>query len=838
MPVANSGPMGRRQEGQFVPRVSSRVCLLPGSAPPNNGIFRLSGHVSLPLNLGPDKCNKYPASCPPIDSRPMNSYHPPQSMPPNGSSGPPSADAGAMPTLEIFGSIRKNWAIVVAVTILVGIGTVFFTLGQTRVYEASAVVEFDPPTPQPLGEHFEAFVDQGAQYVNTREYFNTQFWIIGSQRIAQSVVQQLNLERDSAFLENAPAGVQRPPRTVSVEDAARRLSSAILVDSIKGSRLAEVKCRDADPARAQRLASVLVDTYVQNNLDDLDQASNQAADWLHTQIGSLKNDLEATEMALHEYKRDKNILSVSMDDQSNMLRAQMSQLNGVLTSLRTKKEEFLSRKAELEKVQFAPDTPLDLPSTELLGNGTLSNFVDLYISGRREMEALTGLGKGPNHPEAKAAAARQAVVESAMSQEINNIRTALGHDIEGLDKQLGGIQKLFDDAEQQALDLNLLEIQYNRLKRNKDMNEKLYSLVTERAKESDLTKLLRINNIRVVERPSMPRAPISPNVPLNIASGFIAGLVLGLAAAIGREAVDRSIKTPDDAERELGLSFLGLVPAIGDTKASSYYSSYASRRKQRELEKERALAGPVELTVHNHPTSGVAEAARSIRTNIFFMSPDRPYRTLLVTSAGPSEGKTTVACCIAVAMAQAGRRVVLVDCDMRRPRMHRVFGLERDSGVTTVLLDLPQLASHAHPTMVPNLSVMTTGPLPPNPAEILHSEAFATMLARLRELFDCVVIDSPPVVPVTDSAILSTAVDGTVLVVRAFKTTKDLARRAVRSIRDVGGHIVGTVLNAVDLDRHEYGYRYYYYYKREGYASNEGPSSSPERNESPPSATT
>lgn len=725
---------------------------------------------------------------------------------------------------EIVTALRKNWPIIVALTIFVGVGAVFFTFGQKRIYEATAVVEFDPPAPQPLGEHFEGFVDQGAGQFTSREYFNTQFWIIGSQRIAQSVVQQLNLHQDAPFLDNAPPGQSRPPRNVSVEDAAARLSGGVAIDPIKGSRLAEVKYKDADPARAQRIASVLVDTYVQNNLDDLAQASNQAADWLHTQIGALKQDLEASEMSLHEYKKDKNILSVSMDDQSNMLRAEMGQITGVLTTLRTKREDLISRREELKKVKFNPDSPLELPASELVENGTLSGFVSQYISSLSEIEGLAGFGKGENHPEMKAAAARQGVVKDAIGQEVKNITESLDHDISGLDVELAGVQRLFDDAEQQALDLNLLEIQYNRLKRNKEMNEKLYALVTERSKESDLTKLLQINNVRVVERPGLPKAPISPNVPLNIAGGFLAGLVLGLAAAIGREALDRSVKTPDDAERELGLSFLGLVPAIGDPTTSTYYT-YSSRRKQRELEKERELSGPVELTVHQHPTSGVAEAARSIRTNIFFMSPDRPYRTLLVTSAGPSEGKTTVACCIAIAMAQAGRRVVLLDCDMRRPRLHRVFGMEKDVGVTTALMDLSQMDTIIHETVVPNLSVVTTGPLPPNPAEILHSEAFANMLKALRDRFDCVVIDSPPVVPVTDSAVLSTAVDGTVLVLRAFKTTKELARRAARSIRDVGGHLVGTVLNAVDLDRHEYGYRYYYYYKREGYASNEPPPS-------------
>jgi capsular exopolysaccharide synthesis family protein len=181
-------------------------------------------------------------------------------------------------------------------------------------------------------------------------------------------------------------------------------------------------------------------------------------------------------------------------------------------------------------------------------------------------------------------------------------------------------------------------------------------------------------------------------------------------------------------------------------------------------------------------------------------------------------------------MAQAGKRVVLVDCDMRRPRVHKVFGKDRDLGITTAILEQqPKIQDILHATEVPNLSIVTTGPLPPNPAEILHSAAFAKVLDALRESFDTVILDSPPIVPVTDAAVLSTLVDGAVVVVRAFQTSRDVARRAVRAVRDVGGHLVGVVLNAVDLDRHEYGYRYYYYYKREGYASEGAPSATPSR---------
>jgi capsular exopolysaccharide synthesis family protein len=331
-----------------------------------------------------------------------------------------------------------------------------------------------------------------------------------------------------------------------------------------------------------------------------------------------------------------------------------------------------------------------------------------------------------------------------------------------------------------------------------------------------------------VDEPLLAKKPIRPSIPINVAFGFVLGAVLGVGLALGREMVDRSIKTPDDIERELNLPFLGLLPSTGDSHVA--YSAYARSRRQRAP----PLSGKPELAVHDHPSSGLAEAARAIRTNIFFMSPDSPHRVLLVTSAAPVEGKTTVACCIAIAMAQAGQRVVLVDCDMRRPRIHRVFDRTSGVGLTSAMLDMSQLDDAIYETPVPHLSAINCGPTPPNPAELLHSDSFGKILQALRERFDRVIIDSPPLVPVTDGAILSTRVDGTIFVVRAFQTSKEVARRAVRTVRTVGGHIVGTVLNAVSADRGGYNYYYHGYYHRHGYGKNAEESAVPQRSESSP----
>jgi polysaccharide biosynthesis transport protein len=730
---------------------------------------------------------------------------------PSASAPDPSSNSRLAP-FALWLAVRKNWLLVCIITIAVTAGMAFYTLGQTRIYEVSATILFDPSVPRPLGGRVQS--DDAGNYWNNKEYYRTQQWMIQSMRVASQVVRDLELNKDGNFLANLPksAGPRPAPKGVTVESAAQVLMSRLSIEPIKDSRLTIVKYQDADAARAPRILSALVDIYAQDNLDDVFESATMAADWLRNQVGTLRQDLESSEMALHEYKKSRNILSLSLDDQSNMLRGQMSQLNQALTQVRTQREKTAARLAELLKI--ANDDPSSLPVLELLESPMLSSLRGSYVDATKEVNALRSSGFGENHPEVRRLQSRADTAREALLNEVRNVQGAFQRDLAARDREIAGLSGLYAKAEQEALDLNLLEIEYNRLRRAKENNEKLFGIVIERSKESDLTRMLRVNNIRVVDRPLTPKRPVSPNIPLNLAGGLAFGLALGLGVAIAREQLDRSLRNPEDVERELGLPFLGLLPQVGFGAAEK--AGYRSRRRRKARQPEEALPAP-ELFVHHRPASGTAEAARAIRTNILFTSPDRPYNTLLVTSAGPSEGKTTVACSIAITMAQAGQRVVLVDCDLRRPRVHRVFGRTNDLGLTTALLDGSAEAGMATETEVPNLSVIPTGPIPPNPAELLQSAAFAALLERLRGRYDRVVLDSPPLVPVTDAAILSTLVDGTILVVRASRTTRELARRALRALRDVKGRTVGVVLNAVDLEGRNYGYYQYYQYKRDGY---------------------
>ncbi|KYF66103.1 GumC family protein [Sorangium cellulosum] len=736
----------------------------------------------------------------------------------------------AIDLVATWRTVSKHWAIALTTMLFVALSVTFYTLGQKKIYQSTATLQFDPNPPRPLGRGVETVVDMGAgSYWNNREYYETQYKVMRSIRVALAVVAQLNLHNDAYFLKDLPRDAAAPaPMSVSPEEAAEELRERLAVEPVKDSRLAIIRFNDADRERAQRILSMLMDVYIEQNLDDALTSTNSAVDWLRTQLDKLKTDLESSETSLHEYKKSNNILDIDFEDKTNLLREEMKQINDALTAVRTKREEFAARSHELAKVD--PNNPLDLPASELIQSPVLQTLRARHEECVRERDALIGSGKGENHPDVRAAIERVAANRNSLIAEIKNVQGAVNRDLAIVRRQETGLAGLLEGAKKQAFELNSLKIEYDRLRRTKENTEKLYQIVLERTKESDLQRMMRVNNIRVLDRPNLPLEAIRPRVALNIAIGILAGLLLGIGAALARAMLDRTMRTPDEVERELGLPFLGLLPEFDRKDRAEALSGKARRRGKLAVPPSRP-----ELIVHEQPKSGIAEAARAIRTNLLFMSPDQPYKTLLIASAGPAEGKTTVGCCIAVAMAQAGQRVVLMDCDLRRPRLHAIFDKGPEIGVTSALLDDSVIDDeNALKTEVDNLYVIPAGPIPPNPAELLHSDRFKALLRKLQGRFDRVIIDSPPIGAVTDGAVLSTLVDGTVLVVRASATTHDFARHGIRALLDVGGQTVGVVLNAADLNRREYGAYHYYGDKREGYYRTPDEPTPPDPADAPP----
>lgn len=705
---------------------------------------------------------------------------------------------------EIWRALYKSRWLILATTIAVVSAGAFYTLGQTKIYRAAATLQVDPSPMSPLGRDAPGIFAMADAFWNNQEYYATQFKIIASRRTATDVVRKLGLNKEADFLQNVRQGAAKGPTEVSVDAAAAAVQGRLTVQPVKESRLVTLSFDDADPQRARKILSAIIDAYLQRKLDEGASTNSSAGEWLRDQLGTLKQDLEDSEISLHTYKMDKQILSVSLDEQTNMLREEMQRLHQALTDVRAKREHVRSRSAALDNVNNAED-PGELPNTELLENSLLSSLRVSYIQSRAELSSVLNSGKDINHPDVRSIEALVDVRRQALMTEIRNVQGALRSGLAALTQEIQGLSSLYETAKKRAMELGLLEIEYRRLERTKENNEKLFGLVLERSKESDLAGMMRFSNVHVIDAPLAGTAPVKPRVLLNLALSLVVGLILGVAAAMLRAQLDRSIKTSEDIERELKLSFLGSLPFV---PGSSDVRPVPRRAHGRNT------VFP-ELLAFDQPNSALAEAARGIRTNLMFMSVDQPYRTLLITSSGPGDGKTTVACAIAIAMAQAGQRVLLIDCDLRRPRLHRVFNRTNDVGLTSVTLDPTTLESVSLGSQVENLDLLPSGPMVPNPAEFLHSEAFAALLKRLRGSYDRIVMDSPPAAVVSDGAIMSTLVDGTVFVVRASKTHKETARKAIRSISGVSGRMAGAVLNAFDVRQtgygKYYGYQYSYY---------------------------
>jgi capsular exopolysaccharide synthesis family protein len=723
----------------------------------------------------------------------------------------PSASSGGWTTdaTAVMKALRRSWPLVAATIILCAGAALLHAKTQPRIYEASTLVEITPQPVQPLGDKGGQSLDMGAGvYWDTQEYYQTEYRIVTSDRVLGTVARDLSLTSDYDFL-----GLKSPPGApTSIETVTAILRGRTSVDPVKNSRLFHIKVEDTDPKRARRLSDAIAASFIDQNLQTAINSSSEAVVWLNGQLDHVKRELDLNENALYGFKQSNDLPSTSINEASNMLRLEMQEYNTALTRTRTRKQEILARHSELSRINA--DNPDDVPASELLSNSYLQTLRAQYQQLVKDRAGLVGEGKGANHPLVKSITERLEHTKTQLLDEIRNVQSGVERDLAVIQHQEAGEEGLFEDSRRRAVELNMKEIEYHRLDRTRDENEKLFELLNNKMKEADLARMMRVNNIRIVDPAEDPGGPVRPRILVNVGIGVLAGLILGLGLMWTREVLDNSVKTPQDLEEQLGVTFLGLLPEMAADGAKT-----GRRRRHGRTSLPPAANGSnhVELVVHEHPLSGVAEAARSIRTNLMFMNPDHPYRRLLVSSAAPMEGKTTVACSIAIALAQGGQRVCILDCDLRRPRIHRIFDRIGDAGVTNVIVGEATVDEVAKPTPIQNLWAVPAGPVPPNPADMFHSAKFRAFLDELSERFDRIVIDSPPVAAVTDSAVMSTLVDGTVFVVRASKTSKHLARQGLRILRDVDARVVGAVLNAVDLSNRAYGYYQYYYYKGDGY---------------------
>ena len=721
----------------------------------------------------------------------------------------------ALDIQDVWRAIRRRpWVILLSVVVTAGL---FWgvSVRQKKVYRASASVVLEPSLPKVLGEGFEVDdVDTRGTAQDT--FFNTQYKVMRSRAILREAIARLGLAREDSelgpkFLKDYKIGSS----TDRVKQVERILTTRIEIVPERKTNIVRLVVEDYDPNRAVRLANEIMQVYIDRTRERRVSTTKNASKWLDKRVDEFSRKLDESQRALFDFKKKNMLVSVSVEDRKNMTTANLQALNAKQIEVRSR---LLELEAERSVLRGALADPGDQQKTNgisavprVRNNQVVGSMKAALVDLERKRADLSSR-YGDKHPNMLAVQNQIDRMNGLLNKELRLIVSALDNEIEGLRATLSNLEGAMRVETGKAMELNNLALEYSKLSRDVGTNEETYKSLLKRQTETDLSGLLESNFVRWHETAEPKPTPIRPSVMTNAFLGAVLGLLLALGLAVGEVLLDNTVHSQVDVEERLHQVFLGLLPAIGEATKGVNREGGSIRER--------------DLFIHFDPRSSVAECARSIRTNLMFIdsadNKERETRRLLLTSPSPSEGKSMTAIVLGTTMAQAGSKVLIIDTDLRKPRLHKTFGVSSEEGVTSVLLETCSLDQAIKKTEVVDLDVLPCGPLPPNPAELLHSESFKRMLEEAEEKYDRVLLDSPPANAVTDPVILSKLVDGTILVVKSSQTTKEAARRALRLLTDVNANILGMVLNDVDFRAGGYYYNNYHYYKR-GYGNDENP---------------
>ena len=581
----------------------------------------------------------------------------------------------------------------------------------------------------------------------------------------------------------------------------RRFENSLEVDLVPGSRMIKVSFESIDPRRAAAVANTLVGHYREYNVLAKYDATREASGWMSEQLDELKAQVEKSQEALVRYEREHSIVSISGKDNIEDQR-----LAGLSRGLTQAQNDLAEQESLYQLVKANPDR-VGLLAQDALLQRMEEKRADLKT---RYVDALGQYGR--KFPEVVRLRDQIDEIQSLIRQERARTLERISHNYHAA---LGRVRLLEGSVEREKVVVGRLQqlmIQHDLLKHDFDTSQKLYDDLLTKVKDAAVSAGLRANNVHLVDPAMAPSEPVRPRKKLNIAVGLLVGLILGTTLAFLQDLLDTSIKTTDDVERSIAEPVLGVIPSVRSR-------GLLKARFRREI--PAAGAGvPVEWAVLKQPASVLAESYKALRTAVLLSSAQRPPQALLFTSTHPFEGKTSTAFNLAVGLAQIGKRVIFVDADLRQHSHQRVVSTNGHPGLSSVLTGAGPVEQSL--VQLPDLAgfwVLATGPHVPNPSDLLASEAMRKLLETLRGRFDHIVVDTPPVLLVTDATVLSSLVDGVILVAESRATSRASLGRAHRILEGAGANILGCVLNKLDLKYDgQYGSYYcdYVRYYRQG----------------------
>src|SRR3984893_18708235 len=624
------------------------------------------------------------------------------------------------------------------------------TIRMQPIYQATARVEIDRENANAI-----RFADSDSydMYADLEDYITTQSKILQSETLAMLTVKSMGLDNLEEF-GGDPAKPVKPSAAGSEANLHRPPALGVFLGNmtikrVPSSRLLDVTFESTDPRLAARVVNAHLQNFIEENFRSRYEAATQASNWLSGQLNEMKIKVENAEDARLAYERQNQIWTI--DEKNDISSQKLADLNKQLTDAqadRINKEAVyqLAQAGNYDAISAVRESAViqDILKQQSILSSQYTDAVNQY---------------GPKYPKVVRLQAQLKDLDGLVAREKTNIGNQMEAEYHGSRQREVLLKNALDEQKAQTNQMAEKLVQYNILKREADTNKQLYDGMLQKLKEAGITAGLRSSNIRVVDPALIPGGPSRPNKTRNIMLSILVGLIGGIGLALLREYLDNTVKTPDDIETLARLPSLAVVPALANSNGKR------NGRFSRLLKSPVAVGkeGRAELISHNMPQSQMSEAFRALRTSLLLSQADRPPQVILMTSALPHEGKTTAAVNLAVTLAQLGDKTLLIDADLRKPGVSTALMMTdgRHAGLSSYLAGVStlDLVTIPYPS-VSNLSVIPTGPIPPNPADLLSSHRLNDLVAELRKEFKFIVIDSPPIMAATDAVILSVVVDG------------------------------------------------------------------------------
>lgn len=730
--------------------------------------------------------------------------------------------------------LKRKWIVIIFLVSVV-ITTMILTLMTIPLYKSTAVVRIDKDMPNVLSFKGLGVSTPGA------DYYQTQYEIFKSRNLAERVIINLNLDKNAEFLPvesklskikrsifNNTIGIliklfspaaQNPVKKGSVDTGQagsvnlsdkieapdyliNSLIGRIEVNPVKNSQLVKVSFISHNPELSTNVANAIAQTFITFDLESRIEASKDAKIFLEQQLEIMKIKVEESEQKLNAYASQKEIIFDK--NRQNLLTQKLSDISAALNSVTT---ERMQKEALYREVK------------ESGGNNPVILNNPLIQGLKRELSSLeaeySNLSKvyTPDYPNMKSLNSQIASIQGRIEQETSRIVNSIESDYNASLKKEENLTKAFNVQKRTVLSFQDSIAQFEVLSREVEVNKQLHNNLLQRLNEVDVSASSRATNIQILDKATLPKTPFKPNVPFNILLSIVFGLAGGIGLVFLTEYFDNSIKDTDDIEKKVNLPTLGMIPICGDT--GSLKNLNMSRTRKMTLEKESG-SSKMPVVIDNDKINPIAEAFRSIGAFVLLSSSSKPPKTILVTGPEEKVGKTTICINVAKALLETLGNGIIIDADLRRPKLHSVFKLDNATGLSTFLsgnIEFEGVDKSAliKPTPVAGLGIITSGPVPPNPSELLSSLRMQDLVNILQSSFDFIIIDAPPVMGLPDALYLSKIVDGTVIVVRAGGTPKKALIETKNVFKSINSKILGVILNGVKKCDLKYGaYNYYY----------------------------